>query len=243
MLDRAGLEYHAVAIDGEVRVNIRIIQPDGVVTKINERGPTLSDAECDALLQAAHTRTQAGGWIAGCGSLPGGLPDDFYAQLVETGHRAGAQVVIDTSGPSLIAALAAGPDLIKPNADELADAVGGTISTPSATSSTRRPRIVEPRTRRTGEPRAEAHSCHRIRAVHGTARRQNVAPSEQATPCSPDTLGSRRRRERAQAALAQRRRPTPRTLLLHHRPPPTPVSTANVPLQRYSPTDPSTARA
>jgi 1-phosphofructokinase len=129
MLDQAGLGYHAVAIAGEVRVNISIIQPDGVVTKINERGPTLSDAECEALLQAAHARTQAGGWIAGCGSLPGGLTDDFYAQLVETGHRAGAQVVIDTSGPSLIAALAAGPDLIKPNADELADAVGGTITT------------------------------------------------------------------------------------------------------------------
>ena len=118
-----------MAIAGEVRVNISIIQPDGVVTKINERGPTLPDAEGEALLEAAHTRAQAGGWVAGCGSLPGGLTDDFYAQLVETGHRAGAQVVIDTSGPPLVTALAAGPDLIKPNADELADAVGGTITT------------------------------------------------------------------------------------------------------------------
>ena len=38
-------------------------------------------------------------------------------------------MVIDTSGPPLVAALAAGPDLIKPNAEELADAAGGTITT------------------------------------------------------------------------------------------------------------------
>jgi 1-phosphofructokinase len=129
MLDRTGLSYLAVPIGGEIRVNISIIQPDGVVTKINERGPTLTDAEGQALLDAARTRAQAGRWLAGCGSLPGGLSDDFYAQLVETGHRAGARVVIDTSGTPLCKALAAGPDLIKPNADELAEAAGRSIST------------------------------------------------------------------------------------------------------------------
>lgn len=129
MLRRADLDHQAVAIAGEVRVNISIIQPDGVVTKINEAGPALTEAEGDALLGAAQARAVPGRWLAGCGSLPGGLADDFYARLVETGHRAGAQVVIDTSGPSLLAALAAGPDLIKPNAGELADAVGAPLIT------------------------------------------------------------------------------------------------------------------
>jgi len=129
MLDDAGLDYAAVAIAGEVRVNISISEPNGLITKLNESGPTLSDAEGRSLLDAARTRAQPDGWVAGCGSLPGGLTDDFYAQLVEAGHRAGARVAVDTSGPSLITALAAGPDLIKPNADELADAVGGTLAT------------------------------------------------------------------------------------------------------------------
>ena len=48
---------------------------------------------------------------------------------METGHHAGAHVVVDTSGSPLVKALAAGPDLIKPNAEELADAAGGTITT------------------------------------------------------------------------------------------------------------------
>jgi len=129
MLERAGLEYQAVPIAGDVRVNISIVQPDGVVTKINERGPALSDAEGDALLAAARTKAGAGGWVAGCGSLPGGLADGFYARLVEACHRAGTRVVIDTSGAPLVEALAAGPDLVKPNADELADAVGGAVTT------------------------------------------------------------------------------------------------------------------
>jgi 1-phosphofructokinase len=129
MLNHACLSYHPVAIDGEIRINISIIQPDGIVTKINERGPTLTDAEGHALLDAARTQAQPGSWLAGCGSLPGGLTDDFYALLVETGHRAGAKVVIDTSGPPLTKALAAGPDLIKPNVDELAETACGTITT------------------------------------------------------------------------------------------------------------------
>jgi len=129
MVERAGLEYQAVPITGDVRVNISIVQPDGVVTKINERGPALSDAEGDALLAAARTRARAGGWVAGCGSLPGGLADGFYARLVEAGHRAGTRVVIDTSGAPLVEALAAGPDLVKPNADELAAAVGRAVTT------------------------------------------------------------------------------------------------------------------
>jgi 1-phosphofructokinase len=129
MLIGAGLSYQPVPIAGEVRINISLIQPNGIVTKINELGPTLTDAEGDALLDAARNRARSGGWLAGCGSLPGGLTDDYYAQLVETGHRTGARVVIDTSGPPLVKALAAGPDLIKPNAEELADAAGGTITT------------------------------------------------------------------------------------------------------------------
>jgi 1-phosphofructokinase len=129
MLNRAGLQYATVPITGEIRINISIIQPDGIVTKINERGPTLTETEGRALLDAARSRTRPNSWLAGCGSLPGGLTDDFYAQLVETGHRAGARVVVDTSGPALTKALAAGPDLIKPNADELAEAVGGPVTT------------------------------------------------------------------------------------------------------------------
>jgi 1-phosphofructokinase len=59
-----------------------------------------------------------------CGSLPRGLDPDWYAELVARAHHAGARIALDTSGPALTRALAARPDVVKPNAEELAEAVG-----------------------------------------------------------------------------------------------------------------------
>jgi 1-phosphofructokinase len=129
MLNQAGLRYEPVPITGDIRINISLIQPDGVVTKINEQGPSLSETEGQALIDAAGADAQPGEWLAGCGSLPRGVDDSYYTRLVEAGHKAGARVVIDTSGPALNKALPAGPDLIKPNAGELAEAAGGSITT------------------------------------------------------------------------------------------------------------------
>ncbi len=54
------------------------------------------------------------------GSLPAGVPCDAYADLIEIARRHGVPSILDTSGPALAAGLAAGPDVIKPNAAELA---------------------------------------------------------------------------------------------------------------------------
>ncbi|WP_329064853.1 1-phosphofructokinase family hexose kinase [Streptomyces sp. NBC_01429] len=68
-------------------------------------------------------------WIACCGSLPRGLAPEWYAELVARAHRAGARIALDTSGPSLLAALRERPDVVKPNAEELAEAVGRPLTT------------------------------------------------------------------------------------------------------------------
>ena len=83
------MAYRAVPVAGSVRVNIA--HPARRHRHQDQRpGPTLS-AEGDALLRRRDTRAEAGGWLAGCGSLPGGLADGFYARLVETVHRAGTR--------------------------------------------------------------------------------------------------------------------------------------------------------
>jgi fructose-1-phosphate kinase PfkB-like protein len=58
------------------------------------------------------------------GSLPRGLSDDSYAELVELGHSHGAQVVVDADGAALRGALRSSPDLVAPNRAELARATG-----------------------------------------------------------------------------------------------------------------------
>lgn len=130
LLRTSGTAYHAVPIRGTTRMNIAVIEPGGTTTKLNEPGPSLTPDEHAALLQAVAARIGAGAeWVVGCGSLPPGMPADVYADLVRHGHAAGVKVAIDTSGAPLSAAVPAGPDLIKPNLEELEELVGRPLHT------------------------------------------------------------------------------------------------------------------
>lgn len=124
LLARAGIEIAPVWVEGETRVNVSAVEPDGVLTKINAPGPELSAEESDVLLKTVRgligPDTE---WLACCGSLPRGLAPEWYAELVTWVHDCGARIALDTSGPALLAALKAGPDVVKPNREELAEAV------------------------------------------------------------------------------------------------------------------------
>lgn len=129
LLEELGIEAAGVPVRGSTRVNISVAEPDGTLTKLNASGPELSDAEAEALLEAVRSRVADADWIACCGSLPRGLAPEWYAELVARAHSAGARIALDTSGPSLTAALRERPDVVKPNAEELAQAVGRPIGT------------------------------------------------------------------------------------------------------------------
>lgn len=129
LLVAEGIEVAPVPVAGATRSNIAVVEPDGTLTKINAAGPELSAAESEALLETVRERSTGAAWIACCGSLPRGLAPEWYADLVARAHRAGARIALDTSGPSLTAALRARPDVVKPNAEELAQAVGRPLAT------------------------------------------------------------------------------------------------------------------
>lgn len=129
LLGELGIEAAGVPIAGNTRVNVTLVEPDGTLTKVNAAGPELSPAEAEGVLDAVRVHAPAADWIACCGSLPRGLPPRWYAELVEQSHRAGTRIALDTSGAALTAALAQGPDVIKPNAQELAEAVGRPLAT------------------------------------------------------------------------------------------------------------------
>ncbi len=111
-----------------VRTNYSLTEPDGTTTKLNEPGTTL-DAGLRAALAAAVAAAATGArWVVLSGSLPPGTPDGWYAELVRAVRGTGAKVAVDTSEGPLRALLAAGPgaapDLLKPNAEELAQVTG-----------------------------------------------------------------------------------------------------------------------
>jgi 1-phosphofructokinase len=130
LLAEAGIAVALVPISGSTRANVALVEPDGTTTKINEPGPVLSASELEALIAGAEaTLTQHPSWLVGSGSLPPGVDDDFYAALVGRCRAAGVSVAIDSSGPSLRLAVQAGPDLIKPNLEELEELVGRSLNT------------------------------------------------------------------------------------------------------------------
>ncbi|WP_168581358.1 1-phosphofructokinase [Gephyromycinifex aptenodytis] len=133
LLTQAGIDFFAVPIRQPIRSNLSIVEPDGRTTKINELGPRLSDDEVEQFFTVLRQGLAQGpAWVAGCGSLPPGMPTDFYAQLVHLAHRAGVQVAIDASAEALAQAVNAGPDLIKPNRRELGELVGRDLPTVGA---------------------------------------------------------------------------------------------------------------
>jgi 1-phosphofructokinase len=124
LLRDTGIEIVPVRIRGAIRSNITIVEPDGTTTKINEPGAELSADELNAVFNAVLGAVESADWLVASGSLPPGTPANVYADLVRSLSDSGTRVAIDTSGPALEAVLAAGPALVKPNRDELAEATG-----------------------------------------------------------------------------------------------------------------------
>lgn len=113
-----------VPVSGAVRTNLAITEPDGTTTKLNEPGTALDSAALDAFNRAVVEQAAGADWVVLSGSLPPGLPDTWYADMVARLAPLPCRVAVDTSERPL-SALAeafgrAAPDLIKPNAEELA---------------------------------------------------------------------------------------------------------------------------
>jgi 1-phosphofructokinase len=124
LLERLGIEVAAVPIADAIRSNITVVEPDGTVTKLNAPGPRLSDLEVESLLQRAVAALDGAGWLVASGSLAPGTPEDLYARLAAAVRPVGVRVAIDTSGPALERVLAAGPNVLKPNEEELSEVTG-----------------------------------------------------------------------------------------------------------------------
>ncbi|MGW6980385.1 1-phosphofructokinase family hexose kinase [Streptomyces sp. NPDC054932] len=129
LLGAQGVDVTAVSIAGRTRSNIALAEPDGTLTKIDSPGPELSPEESALLLDTVRSWATEGAWIACCGSLPRGPGHGWYADLVDRAHAAGARIALDAPGPALPGALAARPEVIGPDASELASAVGRPLPT------------------------------------------------------------------------------------------------------------------
>jgi tagatose 6-phosphate kinase len=134
-----------VPTEGSTRRTVGVVdEAGGGSTQFNEPGPHISPEEWSAFQETYGRllREDEHGdgveAVALCGSLPPGVPVGAYAQLTREAHAAGVPVVLDTSGEPLRRGLAARPDLVKPNAGELAGITGTTEPLRAARAAQRR---------------------------------------------------------------------------------------------------------
>lgn len=118
-LDQAGICHRFVSIDGDTRINTTLTDlSDRSQTHVRVPGPRVTAADRQKLRRGLLAyRPRPNFWALG-GSLPPGVPDGFYRQLINLLERTGAQCVLDTDEEALMEGLGATPFLIKPNEHE-----------------------------------------------------------------------------------------------------------------------------
>ncbi len=125
LLDKEGVPSQTFSIAGETREDFFVSETStGQPFRFILPGPRLSEEEWQRCLTLLSSIKPSPRFVVASGSLPGGVPDDFYARVTRIAKRLGATMVLDTSGPALAAAVAEGVDLIKPNLREMRELTG-----------------------------------------------------------------------------------------------------------------------
>ncbi len=118
LLGGYGYPTLAVPIGHEIRTNLTVTDRQGLTVSLNERGPHLDKAEVDRLEKAVHKSLDGASWLMLCGSLPPGVPSDFYARLIAMARRKKVKTLLDTDGDALREGIEAAPTAVSPNQHE-----------------------------------------------------------------------------------------------------------------------------
>ncbi|MFF7471046.1 hexose kinase [Streptomyces sp. NPDC008092] len=120
-----GVRDALLPVTGPTRRTVAVVDElTGDTTQLNEPGPQIAPAEWGAFLDHYEELLAGASAVALCGSLPPGVPVGAYAGLIKAARSAAVPVLLDTSGEPLRRGVAARPDLVKPNTDELAELTG-----------------------------------------------------------------------------------------------------------------------
>jgi len=106
-----------ITVPGETRTNLTVTDGEREI-KVNEPGPSVPPHAVDALIARVRQRARESSAVVLAGSLPPGVPLEFYAELIRIIRDEGSKPVLDTAGPPLAHGAAARPYLIKPNRRE-----------------------------------------------------------------------------------------------------------------------------
>jgi tagatose 6-phosphate kinase len=121
--DHIGQDFVPMKAETRSCINIRDLQT-GHHTEFLEPGAVVGKEEEEAFTSEFGKLLNGCEVVAISGSVPEGIPEDYYCRLVQAAKEAGKKVILDTSGSLLKEGMKAVPDMIKPNQDEIGQILG-----------------------------------------------------------------------------------------------------------------------
>lgn len=118
-LDELGLEYRFVHVDGDTRMNLKVLDKEMNLTELNEVGTEIKEEDLETFKKELLEMTFPGDMVVLSGSVPRGVPRTIYKELTTLLKEKGAKVILDADGDLFMHGIEAGPSLIKPNKYEL----------------------------------------------------------------------------------------------------------------------------
>lgn len=117
-LDKQGVKYKKFKANGNIRVNLKLI--DDSQTECSATSPEIKTSELEKMKEYLINNSKSGDFIIVTGSIPKGVDTKIYGEIVELANSLNIKCVVDSFGEPLNYAITKKPFLIKPNLDELA---------------------------------------------------------------------------------------------------------------------------
>lgn len=130
LLDRVGVPYCFVDVEGEVRINLKIFDlSKEIVTEVNEKGHPVPLEHLQKLVDKIGLYAAKSEMMVFSGSIPQEVPTSIYKTLLEKAGKYNTKCILDAEGRLLLEGLQAKPYMIKPNLYELESALGRKLTT------------------------------------------------------------------------------------------------------------------
>ena len=119
LVESYGIPPEPVWVDGETRLaHVVVEQHHHRHSHIIAGSLSITPSHCEQLLGKFTQKVAGANYVICAGSLPSGVPDDFYCRMTEIAHQAGVPVLIDSLEAGITGSLPAAPDVLKMNWSE-----------------------------------------------------------------------------------------------------------------------------
>lgn len=123
-LDQLGIAHDMVEVEGNTRVNLKVLNKQRQLTELNEEGPTIQHQQLTTLCEKIVSKATKGDCVVVSGSVPTGISSDVYEQLIKQLKTTGTSVLLDADGELFKCGMQALPTVVKPNCFELCQYFG-----------------------------------------------------------------------------------------------------------------------